>query len=70
MPALEGPRERLEADVVGAAVAGEGDDRELVILWKPAAPAQRPVCRLDSAGGRGRVFERDVQPGTFHAVVG
>ncbi len=63
MAALERPGECLEADVVGAAVAGEGDDRHLVRLRERAAATERPIGALDAAGSGGRILEGDVEPG-------
>ena len=63
MAALERARERLQADVVGAAVAREDDDRDLLAGRKRVPPAQRALRALDAARDRGRVLEGDVQPG-------
>jgi hypothetical protein len=61
--------ERLEADVVRAAVAGEDDERDRLLAREPVAAEQCAVRGLDAARNRRRVLECDVQ-GTFQAVVG
>ena len=63
MAALERAGERLQADVVGAAVAGEDDDRDLLVGRQRVPAAQRALRALDAARDRGRVLEGDVQPG-------
>ena len=60
MAALERARERLEADVVGAAVAAEDDEGDVVGLGQPPAPREHAVGALDAAPDCGGVLERDV----------
>ena len=52
MAALERAGERLEADVVGAAVAGERHEGQRLGLRERASLRERPVGRLDTARRR------------------
>jgi hypothetical protein len=61
--ALERAGERLQADVVRAAVARERDDGDALAVGERVAAAQRPLRALDARRGRGGVLEGDVQPG-------
>ncbi|CAN4008624.1 TVP38/TMEM64 family membrane protein, partial [Dysosmobacter welbionis] len=66
--ALHGAGQALEADVVGAAVAAEGD--ELVRIIQLAPLLHRPVCRLH-AGDRGRrIFKGVVDEAVLPRRVG
>ena len=62
MAALECSRERLQSDVVRAAVACEDDDRHVLVRGQRMPASERALCGLDATGDRGRVLERDVQP--------
>ena len=63
MAALERAGERLEADVVRPAVAGEHDHRHLLTGRKGVSPSKRSLRALDAARDRSRVLERDMEPG-------
>src|SRR4029453_14293413 len=58
--ALERPGERLQADVVRAAVACEHYEGERAVLRQRAAPSQRAVRALDTTYNGSRVLECDV----------
>ncbi len=60
--ALERAGERLQADVVGAAVAREDDDRDLLVGRQRMSPAEGALRALDAARDGGGVLEGDVQP--------
>ena len=68
VPALHRTGERLEADVVGAAVAADGE--ELVGVIQLALAFEHIVSRLDAAAGRGRVLEGRVDIGILPRGVG
>ena len=70
MAALEGARQRLEADVVGAAVAGEDHDRDVLVLRQRVAPAKRALRGLDAAATAAAFSNATCIQGTFQAVVG
>ena len=61
MPPFHRARERLEADIIGAAVPAEGN--ELIIALYLAASFQRFISCLHTAAGRARVFERIMYEG-------
>ena len=61
--ALERAGQRLQPDVVGAAVAGEDDDGDLLVGRQRVSPPERALRALDAARDRGGVLEGDVQPG-------
>ncbi len=67
--ALHRAGEGLEADVVGAAVAAEGDELD-VLLGDLSLADQAPVGSFDAADGRGGVLEGVVDPGHAPGGVG
>ena len=62
VPALERPGERLQPDVIGAAVAGEDHNRDLLLRRKGVPAAQRPLRGLHAARDRSGVLEGDMDP--------
>ena len=68
MAAFERPGERLKADIIGAAVAAEGD--ELDILVDPAPLAEHLIGRLDAGNARSGVLKGDVHEGHAPGAVG
>ena len=60
--ALHRAGERLEADVVGAAVAADGE--ELVGIVDPALALEYIVSRLDAAAGRRCILEGRMDVGS------
>ena len=70
MAALEGARERLQADVVGAAVAREDDDRD-VLVGGSACRRRSARCALSTPLATAAAFSKATcSQGTFQAVVG
>src|SRR5581483_11475296 len=63
VPALERAGERLQPDVVGAAVARERDDRHLRVGRKRVSTPQRALRAVDAGCDRRGILERDVEPG-------
>ena len=69
--ALHGAGERLQADVVGAAVAAEGDEASLVVGGDLALLLQRPGTRPRRREAVAAAFSKALwMNGTFQAVYG
>ena len=68
MAALHGARQRLQADVVGAAVAAEGDELDVVV--DGALLLEGAERRLDAAQSGGRVLEGGVDEAALPRGVG
>lgn len=68
MAALHGARQRLEANIIGAAVAAEGD--ELIGAVDLALLLQRPVSGLHARAGGGGILEGVVDEAVLPGGVG